>query len=103
MENMSFTIHDITRDVGVSISGPAQHPCGADLYLKAILALIEQADLSAMAEDGYRDFGFQFHVAILKQLVNRTFMDTLDRIPDDLDYAEALIHDIHHYREEGLI
>lgn len=103
MENMSFTVHDIARDVGVSLSGPGQHPCGADLYLKAILALIEQADLSAMAEDGYRDFSFQFQVAILKQLVNRTFMDTLEKIPDDLDYVEALIHDIQHFREEGLL
>ncbi len=103
MENMSFTVHDIARDVGVSISGPGQHPCGADLFLKAILALIEQADLSAMGEAGYRDFASQFQVTILKQLINRTFMDTLQRIPDDLDYAEALIHDIQHYREEGLL
>lgn len=103
MENSSFTINDISRNVGIHLSGPSRHPCGADLYLKAILALIDEADLGAMAEAGQRDFAYQFNVAILKQIIHRSFMDTLQRIPDNLDYAEALIHDIKHYQEEGLI
>ena len=103
METMTFTVNDITRDVGIQITGATKHPCGADLYLKAVLALIEQVDFGAIADDGYRDFSFQFNVSVLKQLINRSFTDTLQRIPEDLDYAEALIHDIQHYREEGLI
>jgi hypothetical protein len=103
METMTFTVNDMTRDVSIQITGATQHPCGADLYLKAVLALIEQVDFGGMADDGYRDFSFQFNVAVLKQLINRSLTETLQRIPEDLDYAEALIHDIQHYREEGLI
>jgi hypothetical protein len=103
MESMSFTVNNIARDVGVSISGPSKHPCGADLYLKAILSLIDEADLGAMAEAGYRDFAYQFNVAIMKGLIDRTFMDTLERIPEDIDYLEAITHDLKHYREEGLL